>query len=102
MTRLTWSTGADADLDRLHAFLADRSIRAADRAIDSILDKTLLLELFPQAGRSADQYGPGRRELIVQFGNGAYIVLYRYAAGEVLIAAVRHSREADYPDLSGS
>jgi hypothetical protein len=30
------------------------------------------------------------------------MALYRYAADGVLIAAVRHGREADYPDLIGS
>ena len=102
MTTLTWSTRADADLDRLHAFLADKSVRVADRAIDTILDQVRLLELFPEAGRPADTYGVGRRELIIPFGRGAYIALYRYRPDDVLIAAIRHSREAGYADLSGS
>jgi plasmid stabilization system protein ParE len=36
------------------------------------------------------------REQIIQFGNGVYVVLYRYDGSQVMILAVRHGKEVGY------
>jgi plasmid stabilization system protein ParE len=36
------------------------------------------------------------REWVIEFGSGAYVVLYRYDGREIVILAVRHGREAEY------
>jgi plasmid stabilization system protein ParE len=33
---------------------------------------------------------------VIEFGGGAYLVLYHYNGKEVVILAVRHGREAGY------
>ena len=54
------------------------------------------LETFPLLGRRV----PGhisRREWVVRFGHGAYIVIYEVKTDTVIILTVRHSREALAP-----
>jgi plasmid stabilization system protein ParE len=39
---------------------------------------------------------PEFREWAIEFGQGAYVALYRYDGKQVVILAVRHGREAGY------
>jgi len=93
MPRLRWSEAALRDVGRLHDFLALKSQEAAKRAIQSIRHGVKSLGQFPQMGRPVDELPPEFREWIIEFGQGAYVVLYRYDGKEVVILAVRHGRE---------
>jgi plasmid stabilization system protein ParE len=50
----------------------------------------------PESGRPIEQLLPGYRELVIDFGQGAYVTLYHYDGEHVLILAVRHGRAAGY------
>jgi plasmid stabilization system protein ParE len=102
MPYLTWSPRSQRDLARIDEFLRTKSPRTADRAFAAILKSVRTLSLFPNSGRPAEQYGRNAREWVVEFGASSYVLLYIVRGEEVLVAALRHSREADYPDLSGS
>ncbi|MHB1743891.1 MAG: hypothetical protein ACYCPO_13800 [Acidobacteriaceae bacterium] len=39
---------------------------------------------------------PQFREWVIEFGQGAYVVLYHYDGKQVVILAIHHSREAGY------
>ena len=39
---------------------------------------------------------PEYRELLIDFGDSGYVALYRHAAGQVTVRALRHQREAGY------
>jgi plasmid stabilization system protein ParE len=54
------------------------------------------LGTHPQIGRPIEELPPQFREWVIQFGHGAYVALYHYDEKEVVILAVRHSREAGY------
>ena len=96
MPDVIWSPKALRDLDRLEAFLWEKSPKAADRAIQSIVGATRLLREFPNAGRPAEDLDPEQRELPVPFSNSGYVVSYRYVEGDVVeILDVRHMREDD-------
>jgi plasmid stabilization system protein ParE len=97
MPHLIWSAPAVEDLERLNRFLHEKSLSAASRAMQAIYDGVQTLTLFPDAGRPAERYGPGRREWVIDFGEGGYVVLYRRRGEQVLIAALRSGREDDYP-----
>jgi plasmid stabilization system protein ParE len=91
--KLIVSREAGADLDRLHAFLADKDQGSARRAVGA-LDKAIhSRELFPERGRPSGTRGI--RELIVPFGRSAYLLRYLHldAADEVVILRVWHGRE---------
>lgn len=96
MPHLRWSQTALRDLTRLHSFPVAKSRDAAQRAIEAIRTGVNALVHHPEIGRPIDDFPPEFREWIIEFGRGAYIVLYRYDGKEVILLAVRHSREAGY------
>jgi len=96
MPRLKWSENALRELTRLYDFLSSKNRDAARRAIQAIRRGLKLLSGNPQIGRPIDELPPEFREWIVEFGQGAYVVLYRYDGKEVVLLAIRHGREAGY------
>jgi plasmid stabilization system protein ParE len=91
--KLIVSAEAIADLDRLRAFLADKNPDAARRAIELIGTAIQSLDTFP--GRGLPTAAAGVRELIVPFGNSAYVLRYAYEtpSQEVVVLRVWHGRE---------
>lgn len=90
---VVWLPAALADVERLHAFLQEKSPTAAMRAAQTILDGARLLESAPEAGRPMND-DTGRRELFLAFGAGAYVLRYQCdAAGTVVVIRVWHARE---------
>ena len=55
-----------------------------------------MLAAHPEMGRPSEDMPPEFREGVIRFGDGAYIVLYRYDGDLIAILAVRHGREAGY------
>ena len=80
---------ADSDLDDIWYYLANKSdsIDIADRFIDSIIDRFLLLAGHPNIGRSRDEdLRPGLRSFPV----GEYVIIYRIVNEDVQILRVLH------------
>ncbi len=96
MSPLTWTPNALRDIKRLHDFLAEKSPEAAHRAIKSIRQGAKVLVQHPESGRPVEEMLPGFRELVVGFGQSAYVTLYHNDGTQVLILAIRHGREAGY------
>ena len=96
MPRLRWSQPALRDVARLHDFLAPKNPAAAKRAIKAIRRGIKALGKHPEIGRPVEEMPPEFREWVIEFGQGAYVALYRYDGKEVVILAVRHGREAGY------
>jgi plasmid stabilization system protein ParE len=96
MPRLKWSPAALRDIVRLRDFLVPKSRDAAKRAIKAIREGVKTLGKHPEIGRPVDELPPEFREWVIEFGSGAYVVLYRYDGKEVVMLAVRHGREAGY------
>jgi plasmid stabilization system protein ParE len=96
MSRLIWTIPALEDLERLNQFLAEMSPTAASRAIKTIQQAILALENNPEIGRPVEELLLGYRELVIGFGQSAYVALYHYDGNQALILAVRHGREAGY------
>jgi plasmid stabilization system protein ParE len=86
---------AETELDRLWYYVAKESgsIVIADRLIDSITERFLLLSRNPRLGRRRDEeLRPGLRSFAV----GEYIILYRIESEDVLILhVVRGSRDIE-------
>ena len=80
----------------LHDFLAPKNPAAAKRAIKAIRQGIKALGKHPEIGRPVEEMPPEFREWVIEFGQGAYVALYRYDGKEVVILAVRHGREAGY------
>ena len=96
MPRLRWSPQSLRDVARLHDFLASKSRDAARRSIKAIRQGVRLLGKFSELGRPVEELPSEFREWVIEFGNGAYVALYRYDGNEVVILAIRHGREVGY------
>jgi plasmid stabilization system protein ParE len=88
---LKWLPEALEDLERLHGFLRDASPEAARRAAAAILAGADELEEHPRIGRPLED---GRREWLIPFGVGAYVLRYRLDREDnPIVIRVWHSRE---------
>ena len=89
------SPQCDSDLDSIWHYVASESgsIEIADRLIDSIAERFVLLASYPHIGRRRDDdLRPGLRSFPV----GEYLVIYRLRDEDVLILRVlRGSRNME-------
>ena len=89
---------AKADLEELalYVFVETGSLEIANRLVDSITERFVLLGRHPSAGRRRDDLRPGIRSFPV----GNYLVLYRIEDNDAVVQrVVRGSR--DLPALVG-
>lgn len=98
MAQVVLAEQARADLDRLFEFVAAEDPRAASVAIEVILDGLDVLRRHPLVGRPAEER---LRDLVISRGKSGYVALYEYYEDidMVLVLAVRHQREAGFPDV---
>jgi len=86
---------AEAELDDIWCYISkeSRTIEIADRVVDSITDRFLLLARNPHIGRRRDDdLRPGLRSFPV----GEYVIIYRVEDDDVLILhVVRGSRDIE-------
>jgi toxin ParE1/3/4 len=96
-----FSDDAALDVERLRKFLAFKSSRAADRAIEKIWAAALRLLDFPNSG--APKGRAGVRQIVVRYGASAYVLRYAILAesGDVLILRIWHGREAREDEEDG-
>lgn len=91
MTYRVLLTGpADADLDRLAAFLGGQGEDVALRAVRLIREAIGSLTSMPDRGRPVLER---LRKLIIPFGAGGYIIRYRVSDQTVLVTRIFHSFE---------
>ncbi|HXE07718.1 MAG TPA: type II toxin-antitoxin system RelE/ParE family toxin [Acidobacteriaceae bacterium] len=90
---------AEADLDSiwLHIALESGNVEIADRFLDSIVDRFLLLAAHPHVGRARDE---DLRAGIRSFPIGDYLILYTIENAEVMILRVMHGKR-DIPAQVG-
>jgi toxin ParE1/3/4 len=85
---------ANADLEELafYVFVETGSLEIANRLVDSITERFVLLGAHPSAGRRRDDLRPDIRSFPV----GSYLVLYRVEGNDVVVLrVVRGSRDLD-------
>ena len=88
-----WLPAALDDIRRLYDFLLDKAPAAAGRAARAIRAGADRLVDSPEIGRPlADR--TDRRELVIPFGAGAYVLRYRIHDDKVVVIRVWHNREA--------
>jgi len=93
LPQIKWLPEALADVERLHAFLYEKSPDAAARAAKAVLDGTNYLQSIPDIGRPMEDE-TGRREWIIPFGAGAFVLRYmREKTDKIVILRVWHSKE---------
>lgn len=102
---------AVVDLRRLEDFAIERELELElasetpdwtkpQRALDAISEGMRLLSWSPYSCRKAELGNGGSRESIVPFGSAGPIVLFQNVGDDVVVGALRHQREEDYPPLT--
>lgn len=94
--RIVWSTSGWADLDRLHAFLAEHDLEAADRTLDQLANAPSALLSFPRRGSRVSEFDP--RE-IREYRVGRYLLRYELTTTEIFVLRLFHSREDRYSEF---
>lgn len=87
---LTLSDQARRDLDAQIDWLAERSPRSAERALEAILRAFDLLQDFPHLGHDTDR---GWREKTVDFGRDGYVICYVIRPNDLFVVRFFHSRQ---------
>ena len=95
VSSVVWLPEALADVARLRSFLEGKNAPAAARAAQTLRDGAKQLAAFPQIGRPMND-DTGRRELILSFGAGAYVLRYIIEGETVVILRAWHSKENRY------
>jgi addiction module toxin, RelE/StbE family len=95
VTSVIWSPQSVRDLEAIHAYISDESVRYADLVVGRLVAAVERLQAFPESGRMVpERADPSIREIIV----GSYRVVYRRSPDLVEIATVfRGSRL--FPEL---
>jgi len=96
MPRLIWSPPALRDIARLNDLLRPKSRDAASRAVRAIRESVTILARHPEAGRPVEDMEPEFRDWLIEFGDGGYVARYHYDGRDVVLLAVRHTREAGF------
>lgn len=94
--RIIWSSAAWADVDRLHAFLAEHDLDAADAVFDELANSPSALLNFSRRGSRLSEFDP--RE-VREFRVGHYLLRYELRRGEILILKFFHVREDRFSSL---
>ncbi len=98
MKRFRLSKLAEADLDEAWFYVAgDGGVNVADRLLDDIMDRIVMLASQPKAGRRRDELAVGLRSFPVK----SHIIYYRCEASHILIARVLHGSR-DQPSALGT
>ena len=87
---IVWFADAWEDLDRLHAFLSERDIEAADAIVDLLARAPEMLLDFPRRGARLSQYAP--RE-VREFRLPNYILRYEIGTTDIIVLRFFHSKE---------
>ena len=94
--RILWFEDAWKDLDRLHAFIAERDVDAADAILDLLAKTPETLLDFPRRGSRLSRYAP--RE-VREFRIASYILRYEVGATSIFVLRVFQSREDRFQGL---
>lgn len=95
--KVRFTPDAEEDILRLYDFLAEKDVKAADRALAAIEAAADFLSLSPYSCRKATASDPVLREIVIPFGSAGYVALFEIELpSTVTVLAVRHQREDDY------
>lgn len=88
--RIVWSSAGWADVDRLHAFLADHDLDAADAVFDTLANAPASLVNFPRRGSRLSEFDP--RE-VREYRVGNDLLRYELAGTDIFVLRFFHARE---------
>ncbi len=93
-----WTQNALRHLRAIHDYIAQNSVRYAQRMVDQITRRTEQLEHFPDLGSVVPEY---EEEAIREVVETPYRIIYRLGEGRVEILAVIHGARQLPLNISG-
>jgi toxin ParE1/3/4 len=88
--KIVWSPLSLQRVQEIADYIALDTISAANKWIDSILDKVSILKSNPEIGRIVPEIEkPGIRELL----HGNYRIIYSYNQKQLVILTIRHFKQ---------
>lgn len=87
---IRWSVAAQSDLDRLHSFLAQSDLDAADSVLDALIHAPEALVEFPRRGSRLGEFA-GRE--VREFRVARYLIRYELRTDEIAVLRIFHARE---------
>lgn len=91
------SPRADKDLIEIWRFISQESVEAADKLLDSFVEKFEVISRHPEAGRARPELARNLRS----FPAGRYVIFYRPKRGVVEIVRVIHSARDTHAIFTG-
>ena len=86
-----WSANALKDLDIVFEFHAEKSLKAAEKIISSLLARTEQLETFPESGKVEELISSSKTYRYVVEGD--YKLIYSFSSGIVYVHTVFDCRQ---------
>jgi plasmid stabilization system protein ParE len=96
--RVEWLPPAIEDLLGLRDFILPHNPSAARRAVKVIKGTVDLLIGNPGLGKPVAELA-GFHDIVIPFGAAGYVLRYRLQADVIYIVALRHGREAGFPEF---
>jgi plasmid stabilization system protein ParE len=88
--RIVWTSVAWTDVDRLHAFLAEHDLDAADGVFDRLARAPETLLNFPRRGPRLSEFDPKE---VREFRIRHYVLRYELAGTDIVVLRFFHARE---------
>ncbi len=88
MTPIDFLPSFKGDLEEIWLHIASDNIAAADKLIDELGARCLVLREHPKAGIVRAEIAPDCRQLVFD----GYVILYRFRAGRIELVRVLHGR----------
>jgi toxin ParE1/3/4 len=86
MKRIRVTHDAERDLDEIWLHIAPDNVDAANRLVDELIKRFVLISASPELGRVRDEIRPGLRSHAVN----SYVVYYRNTRTNISIMRVVH------------
>jgi toxin ParE1/3/4 len=86
MSRFRYTSRAEADLDEITDYSAERNPDAGLRFLEAVEARCRLIARFPRTGTRRENLGPGVRSVVVK----GYLVFFRDTADGIDVLLVLH------------
>jgi len=90
--KVVWSARSLKDLDRAHDLLIEKSLKAANQTVESVLERVTQLEQFPESGAVEPSLSHRKKEHRYLV-SGHHKIIYRIEKQTVFIVRVFDTRQ---------
>ena len=90
--KVVWSARSLKDLDQAHDLLAEKSLKASSKTVETVLQRVIQLEQFPESGPIEPSLAHRKQEHRYLV-SGHHKIVYRIEKQQILIVRVFDTRQ---------